>query len=547
MRFLLAKKLQQAADVGREPEVKFTYGEKGKGHFSSPAGFFFAKALKRNPQQIAAEIAEKIQKDPVVERAWHVAGFVNIDLSPSHVLEFVATELRDMRPVRARVPYGGKKVQLEFVSANPTGPLHVAHGRGAAVGSTLANIMRFAGVDVQREFYINDGGSQIKKLVLSVEERIKEVLGLPWNIESIEGGYKGEYLRDVAAKILEKHPNIMELPQDERHRIIEEETLGLILSWQKETLRRFRVEFDVWFSEKALRKEGWVEKTLEILRQRGFTYEKDGALWLKTTDFGDDKDRVLIKSNGEYTYFAVDVAYHLNKFHRGFEKVYDIWGADHYGHIPRMKAAMQALGLPADFLDVIIVQIVRFVISGKPVKMSKRAGTFTKLDDLIEKVGVDAARFYFLMHAPNTHMDFDLELAVKKSMDNPVYYIQYSWTRANSLLKKAAEQGIRVKPLNEALQIAQDYEFTEEEKHLIMQMADFRYHVLLSLKNLSPHFLVAYAKDLAGCFHRFYQEVPVIGATDEGQQAVRLVIVSEFLKLMGLIHDLLGISKMEEM
>ena len=548
MRFVIGKEIANVLGVGNIPEIRNTSTEKGKGDFSSPVGFMMAKHLRRKPEDITKELAEKLSAEPWAEKIEHKGGFLNIYLAPYYLLEHLYTLSDEQyKDIAQFTPQHGKKIQVEYVSANPTGPLHVAHGRGAAVGSALVNIFKHIGLDATSEFYINDGGEQIKKFALSILERVKEIKGLPSDIESIEGGYKGEYIKNIAKQILETYPNILDMPLDKAIEVASDLGISLMLRDQKSVLKTYRVMFDVWRSEKDIRKEGWVEKTINLLKKKGLTYESEGALWLKTTAFGDDKDRVLIKQNGEYTYFAVDVAYHFEKHIRGFDIVYDIWGSDHYGHIGRMKAAMKGLGLPDDFLQVIVIQIVRFLKDGEPIKMSKRAGTFTLLSELIDLVGVDAARFYFLMYSPDNSMDFDLDLAVKKSMDNPVYYVQYSYTRALSLKRKAEESGVSIPTLDELKDALEKYTPSDEERLLLVNLADVRYQLMLSAKNLSPHYVVNYAKDLAGMLHSFYQSKRVLDAESGSARVFRMALVDRFIEVMGLLHDLMGIEKKEHM
>ncbi len=549
MRLIIGKDIASALGVDSIPEIRNTITVDGKPDFSSPVGFYLAKTLRRKPEDITSELVSSLSSRPWVKNIVADRGFINIDVNPAFAMEYLYNlSDSDFKEVAALVPQKDKKIQIEYVSANPTGPLHVAHGRGAAVGSVLVNIFRKIGVDVTAEFYINDGGEQIKKFALSILERAKEIKDLPSDIEAIEGGYKGEYVKDIAAKLLEKYPNILDMPVEKAMEIAADFGISLMLAEQKKVLEEYRVSFDVWRSEKDIRREGWVEKTIEKLKEYDLVYEEDGALWLKTTAFGDDKDRVLVKKNGEYTYFAVDIAYHYEKYSRGFDSVYDIWGSDHYGHIDRMRAALKALKLPEEFFNVIVIQIVKFIKDGKPIKMSKRAGTFTLLSELLDLVGPDVARFYFLMYSPDNSMNFDLDLAVKKSMDNPVYYVQYAYTRALSLIRKAQDAGLAIpSSFDDVKEAIQFYDISEDERQLLIATADIRYHLMLSARNLSPHYVVNYAKDIAGLFHAFYQNRRVIDAESEEARVFRLALIDRFLYVMGILHDLMGIEKREEM
>ena len=548
MRFIVGKEIKNLLGVESIPEIRNTAKEEGKGDYSSPVGFMMAKVLKKKPEDITSFLASSLQERPWIEEVRYHKGFLNIKIKSSFMMKHLyLLDKKVWQEISEYIPQYRHRIQIEYVSANPTGPLHVAHGRGAAVGSTLINILRHIGIDAISEFYINDGGEQIKKFAESILERVKEIKGFQWNIEAIEGGYKGEYIKDIAKKLLEVYPNILSFPKERQIELASEFGVKLMLDNQKRVLNTYRVSFDVWRSEKDIRREGWVKKVIDILQSKGLTYEKDGALWLKTTLFGDDKDRVLIKKNGEYTYFAVDVAYHYEKFQRGFSIVYDIWGADHYGHIGRMKAAMEGLELPPEFLNVIVIQIVRFIKEGKPMKMSKRAGTFTLLEELINLVGVDAARFYFLMYSPDNSMDFDLDLAVKKSMDNPVYYVQYAYTRALSLIRKLQESSLSIPTYEEVEMALATYNPTDEEKLLLFNLADVRHAFMLSAKYMSPHYVVNYAKEIAGLFHSFYQSHRVIDAKEKDARTFRIALVDRFIYIMGLLHDILGIEKKEYM
>jgi arginyl-tRNA synthetase len=436
----------------------------------------------------------------------------------------------------------GQRVQVEFVSANPTGPLHIGHARGAVVGDVVANILAAVGYQVFREYYINDAGNQMNNLGKSVLLRYRELLGE--TTEFPEGCYRGDYIRDLAAELL-KRDGEKYLAEDAAKVIplFTDYAADAILEGIKEDLQSFGVIFDLYFSERELYRDEGVEKLLRDLEEKGFIYREGEALWFRTTVFGDEKDRVVVRQNGAPTYFAADISYHRNKFLRGFETVIDIWGADHHGYIPRMSAAVQALGHEKEALKVILVQLVNLLRDGKPAAMSTRSGEFVTLREVVDEVGRDAARYNFLMRRSDSHLDFDLELAKKQSNENPVYYVQYAHARICSILRMAAERGIAAPAVAEA-----DASLLRlpEEIELIKAITRFPEVVEGAARTLEPHRLTFYLNDLAALFHSYYNRNKVI-SEDGALTGARLFLVRSVRTVLKNALKMLGVSTPEKM
>ena len=442
----------------------------------------------------------------------------------------------------------GKSLQIEFVSANPTGPLNIVSGRAAAVGDTLVNLLNAIGYKAIREFYVNDAGGQVERLGASIDVRYRQALGEE-DLEIPEGGYQGEYLREFAAAIVETEGDkFLQLEEDERIAGFRDKGIAHILAQQKASLERFGVSFDVWSSEKAIRDSGKPEEIIELFREKAYLYEAEGATWFRMTDFGDDKDCVVIRSNGEYTYFVPDAAYHRDKFDRGFTTVIDLLGPDHQGHIIRLKGFVKALGLPDDWLEISIIQQVNLVdAEGKRLDMSKRRGQFFTLDALIdelaeavgEQFAVDVARYFFLMRANNTHLDFNMELAITHASENPVFYIQYAHARCCSIFEQGNEQGITPNPI-EAVSLKQLTEPMEYE--LIRKLAEFPAVVLLSAEAREAHRVPHYLHELAGIFHPYYNQHRVLDPKDMEKTHARLILVQSVQTVLRNGLTLLGIS-----
>jgi len=516
--------------------------EKNFGDYATNFAMQAARTLKANPRKIAEAIVAHLQF-PWLDRA-EIAGpgFINFFLKPDWLYGLLQ-EILDRGETYGNTETGGKqKIQIEFVSANPTGPLHVGHGRGAAFGSALANLMAAAGYDVQKEFYINDAGNQIDNLALSVEARYLELLGQ--SPEFPEDGYHGRDIIDTAQRIIDNAGSrYLLMGAEARREIFKQVALEEKLAALKEDLASFGVTFDVWFSERSLFENDAVAAACAELREKGHAYDKDGAFWLRSTDFGDDKDRVIIRDNGVPTYFASDIAYHDNKFHRGFETVINIWGADHHGYIPRMKAAMAALGYDPDRLEVLILQMVSLYQGGELVKMSKRTGQGVTLTELIEEVGRDAARYFFIMRSLDSQLDFDLDLAKSHSNDNPVYYVQYAHARIASILRQMTEAGIS---FDNSAKAELSRLSTEFELDLIRKLGDYPQEISAAARDRAPHRIARYAHELAGLFHSFYNGCRVLGVEPE-LTAARLALVTAAQRVLKHSLGILGVDAPEKM
>ena len=526
---------------GTLPEVQLTVPPKKEfGDFASNFAMQSARALHCNPRVLAQYIVENLDCPYVKKAEIAGPGFINFYLNPDWVYDMLA------RIVEAGENYGNlpkasdEKIQLEYVSANPTGPLHVGHGRGAAVGSALANLLKAAGYDVEQEYYINDAGNQMNNLARSVNARYLELLGK--EIEFPEDGYHGHDIIDTAQRIINKYGDRF-LQMEEAERLEEFKTIAYQekLAALKEDLERFNVRFDVWFSEKTLHEANKIKEACEILLEKGYMYEQDGALWLKSTAFGDDKDRVVIRDNGVPTYFAADIAYHANKFGRGFDRVINLWGADHHGYIARMKAAMQCMGYQPEQLEILILQMVRLLRDGQEVKMSKRTGQSVTLNELIDEVGTDAARFFFVMRSIDSQLDFDLDLAKKKSNDNPVFYVQYAHARICSIMRQVAEAGIKVQGKG-------DYKLLTEpvEVDLIKKLGEYPEMLATAAKERAVQQVAHYVYDLAGLFHSAYNQCRILGVNEDLQQA-RLAMVMAVGHVVRHALSILGVSAPEKM
>ena len=526
---------------GELPEVLLEVPpQKEFGDFASNFAMQSARTLKCNPRMVAQAVIDNLDCAYVEKAEIAGPGFINFYLKDNWLSDMFA------HIVEAGENYGNltapsdEKIQIEYVSANPTGPLHVGHGRGAAVGSSLANLMKAAGYNVTREYYINDAGNQINNLAASVNARYLEAFGI--DVEFPENGYHGHDIIDTAERIKRIYGDKF-LHMDEEKRIEEFRTIALKekLAALKEDLEAFNVTYDVWFSEQTLHDANKIKEACDYLTERGYMYEKDGALWLKATEYGDDKDRVVIRDNGVPTYFAADIAYHRNKFERGFDRVINLWGADHHGYIARMKAAVGALGYNPDQLEVLILQMVSLYRNGELVKMSKRTGQSVTLNELIEEVGTDAARFFFVMRSIDSQLDFDLTLATEKSNENPVYYIQYAHARICSIFRQLKEAGIE-----EAA--SADYSLLTEptETELIKKLGEYPELIAAAAKERAVHRVAHYVHELAGLFHSFYNQCRILGVDPELQQA-RIKLVKATQHVLRHALGILGVSAPERM
>lgn len=513
------------------------------GDFACNAAMQIVKYMKSSPKIIAEEIIKKLLERTGGEISCEVAGpgFINIKVSKKWFADTVMDIIENDKFFHNSTG-AGKKVMVEFVSANPTGPLHIGHGRGAAYGDSLSRVLARSGYEVYREYYINDAGNQMNNLGLSVYYRAQEKKGLVDGSDFPENGYRGDYIKDIADTVLEKYSNILEMDRKEGLAICLQEAIDDIRSGIEKDLKDFRVEFNNWFSEKSLYKSGAVEKSLDNLRKSGKIYESDGAVWLSTQEMGDDKDRVLKKSTGEYTYFMPDIAYHENKYGRGFDRLIDIWGADHHGYIKRMRCALECLGYKQENFDVTLIQMVNLIQGGEKISMSTRSGEFIPLSWLIEEVGVDAARFFYNMRSHDAQFDFDIDLAKSKSNDNPVYYIQYAHARVHSLLANASEKGVDYKRGT-----GLEKSIGESEEQLIKSMIKLKYVIELAAQNLEPHRITYHLQELAGIFHSYYYSNKILSSDDVELSQGRLTICEAAAKTIKEGLDILGVSAPERM
>ncbi len=516
-----------------------------QGDFSTNFAMVSAGIHKMAPQKIAQALVSAMEPVAFVEKVEVAgAGFVNFFLSPGAWHPVVDQILEQDERYGASDMGKGEKVQVEFVSANPTGPLHVGHGRGAAVGDAMGNILSFAGFDVQREYYINDSGRQIHTLGTSVWLRLREMAGK--KIEFPEACYQGDYIKDLARKLRdEQSQDLADLDEANAVQACARFAAKEILAGIRKDLSEFGISFDQWFSEQSLYDSGRVQNAIEHFRSLNQIYEADGALWFKTQALGDEKDRVVVKNDGMTTYFASDIAYHREKFERGFDRVIDVWGADHHGYIKRIEASVVASGKKREQFQVILVQLVTLLRAGKPVQMSKRAGEYVFLKDIVDEVGRDAARFLFLSRSYDSGLDFDLELAKQKNSDNPVYYVQYVHARITGILLKAQEQGLMDEV--DALQ-GEHLELLlhAEEIKLIKILAGFGEQVEKGAKTLHPHGIFTYLMSLASAFHGYYNQHKVITEGRDLSRA-RLALVLAVKKVIRNGLSLLGVSAPERM
>jgi arginyl-tRNA synthetase len=520
------------------------------GHFATNLPLSMASVLKKAPREIAAQVMAHVQDQERMIERMEIAGpgFINFRVRPETWFRLLRDILRQGKDYGRTGP--GKpeeKILFEFVSANPTGPLHLGHGRGAALGDTLCRILAFCGHGVAREFYINDAGRQIRLLGESIYSRFKQMEdpSLPFPQE----GYHGSYVVDLAAS-LSGEGELEKMTPEEAVEYFAEKGKEVMLEEVRRDLSDFRVYFDHWTSERDLQESGLLEKTLETMQREGHLYESEGALWIRTTPFGDDKDRVIRKSDGQLTYFASDIAYHLEKRRRGFTRAINIWGADHHGYFPRVQAALKAHGLPEGWLSVLFIQLVKLWKEGREVRMSKRAGSYVTLRELIDEVGVDAVRFVFLTKSHDSALDFDIDLVKKQDSDNPVYYVQYAHARICSIFRKAAEEGFL--PAEELSESVLHLLQLNEELTLIRWMSEFPSLLADISRNLEPHRLTYYLTELAALFHRYFNlgnKAPEhrVLTQDRLMNQARLSLVGGVRIVLATGLDLLGVSAPEKM
>ncbi len=539
----IAGAVREAARAAYGVELNGVYVERpsevSHGDFASNVALANAKVFRRNPREVAEGLREALDESFVDKVEVAGPGFLNFWLSPDALWDGIEGLLREGEDFGRRES-SGAPVLLEFVSANPTGPMHVAHGRHAAFGDSLARIMAAAGMKVSREYYFNDGGNQIRLLGESVAVPYAKLHGEEWLVDDDTALYQGEYIQDIARNLSDQHG-------DEYLRMDREEAMSSIVDFAtdwcmadiKRTLGRTRVRFDRYFNEKSLYESGVIETVIKALKERGHVYGRDGALWLDSSTLGDDKDRVLVKRDGSYTYMAPDVAYHRDKYERGFGTAVDILGADHAGYPPRIRAGLLALGLPGDFLDVELVRLVKLMRAGEQVKVSKRAGNIVALDELLDEVGVDVARYFYVRSSHRTEMNFDLELAVKQSDENPVFYVQYAHARIASIFERA---GMSVQTLGD-ISIGQ---LAPEERALALELLDFPRVVRNAATKREVHPIPTYLETVAARFHQFYTLHRVL-VDDEAERTRRLALCAATKQVLASGLDLLGVTAPEKM
>lgn len=517
--------------------------DKSHGDYSTNMAMQLARVAKKAPRQIAEALIEHFDSSKASIKKIEIAGpgFINFHMDNSYLTNLIPTIL-EAGDRYGETDIGGKqKVQVEFVSANPTGDLHLGHARGAAVGDSLCNILAKAGYDVSREYYINDAGNQINNLAWSVEARYFQALGLEKEMPA--DGYHGEDIIGIGKKLAEEFGDkYVHVDEKERFDFFRAYGLKVEMAKLKTDLEEFRVPFDVWYSETSLYENGKIDKALTALKDNGHIYEEDGATWFRSTTFGDDKDRVLIKNDGSYTYLTPDIAYHKDKLERGFEQLINIWGADHHGYIPRMKAAIEALGYNRDALEVEIIQLVHLYKNGEKMKMSKRTGKAVTMRDLVEEVGLDATRYFFAMRSADTHLDFDLDLAVSQSNENPVYYAQYAHARISSILRQGEELGMTVDSKADFSLVS-----SEKEMDVLKKLGEFPQAVGEAAVKRLPHRITNYIFELASTFHSFYNAEKVLDADHPERTKARLGLIKAVQTSLKNALALIGVSAPEKM
>ena len=551
----LKQLLERAVDdIARDVEQELPEGfmvrlerprQAGHGDWATNIAMQLAKPFGMRPRELADKLIDKVPLGEIVQKA-EVAGpgFINFTLASNWITEAIKSTIAQNENY-GRVNSGeGRRIQVEFVSANPTGPLHMGHGRGAAVGDITASILDFAGWNVEREYYINDAGLQMELLGKSAQSRYFEALGRGDEAPMPEDGYHGEYMTEIARSFVDKYGDEpAKKPLEETVEFFSVETGKIVTEMIRKDLEEFGVTFDVWFSEKSLYDNGQVEPAMEELKKRDYAYEEEGALWFRSTLFGDDKDRVLIRTNGVPTYFTSDVAYLKNKYDRNFEKLIYVWGADHHGYVPRLKSVNKAFGHPDDAVDVLLIQMVNLLRDGKPVQMSKRAGTIITLREIMDEVGVDATRFFFVMRRCDSTLDFDLELAKKATSENPVFYVQYAHARICSIYRELEERGITLPGIEEFdVSLIMD----QSEINLAKAISRLPEEVAKSADEFAPHRIAYYATELAEAFHSFYNSQRILGV-DEPVMKTRILLMEAAKITLKNVLGLLGVSAPEKM
>lgn len=531
----IKEKIQKSLNIDESNIIIEIPKDKKNGDYSSNIALKLTKELHDSPMNIANKIKNNIILDNTIEKI-EVAfpGFINFYTSKNYLFDNIINVLKEEDNYGKSKTKKDIKINLEYVSANPTGILHLGHARGASYGDSLAKILKFAGYDVTREYYINDAGNQMNNLGISIKERYKEICKIDFELP--ENGYHGKEIIEIAQKIYDE---FKDTKLNENIEYFKKYGLNILLYKIKKDLKEFRVEFDVWTSEQSIYDNNEVDNVLNKLINDGKTYKEDKALWLKTSEYTDEKDRVLIKKDGTYTYLLPDIAYHNNKYKRGFDNIVDILGADHHGYIPRLKSSMEMLGNDSNKLDVKILQMVRLVQNGKEVKMSKRTGNAITIRELMEEVGVDATRYFYIMRSLDSQMDFDMDLAVKKSNENPVYYIQYAHARICSILKEAKDVDL------ENIQKFENIN-SEEAYDILKKIYEFNNVIENSAEKKLPHLIANYAYDLAGLFHSYYAKEKIL-TDDKTSSNERLALIKAVKITIKNALNLIGVEAPEKM
>jgi arginyl-tRNA synthetase len=513
--------------------------EEGYGDLSSPVAMGLSKILKKAPRKIAEEIVAAVSGSEVFEKI-DIAGpgFLNFSFTRSFLCKELKSLITEGDSFLREDVGQGRRIQIEFVSANPTGPLHLGHGRGAALGAALSNLLEEAGYKVEREYYINDAGRQVRLLGLSVFAKYQQLTGIDYPFP--EDGYRGDYIEDIAKEYINQKSEVRsQKSEEELLQEITDFSYRKMLKEIEKDLGDFGVTFTKWQSEKEIYERGDVTQAIEDLKSRGHIYELDGALWFRSTDFGDDKDRVIIKKDGEYTYFASDIAYHRNKVEQGYDEIIDIWGADHHGYIPRVRAVIEALGYPKDHLKVLLVQMVSLLRAGTPVQMSKRSGEFITLKEVVDEIGPDTTKFLFLTRRPDSHLEVDIEVAKAQSNENPVFYVQYAHARIKSIFEKAKAEGQGAGVKGPELTEFNAEVFNEDEMRLIKKLLIYPMVFRSAALTHEPHRITFFLQELAGMFHAYYHRYKVV-TEDADTTKARLalceatgIVIRHGLKILG--------------
>ena len=550
---LILKAYRQAAEEGLLPSHPFETApveipkDVKNGDFASTFAMQAAKPLGMNPRKIAEAICEKAQLEGTIFSGLEIAGpgFLNLRLGHGY-FENVLRDIQEEGKNYGRSQNEKKeKIMVEFVSANPTGPMHMGNARGGVLGDSLAEVLSRAGNDVSREFYVNDAGNQIEKFAQSLEARYFQILDGEDNVPFPEDGYHGDDIRELAKIFYEQHgDSYRNVPEKERHDALVQFGLEKNLAKMRRDLEKYRITYDTWFFESTLHDSGYVKETVDLLTQKGATYENEGALWLRTSDYGCEKDDVLRRANGFYTYFAADIAYHRNKFEqRGFDRVINIWGADHHGHVARLKAALDILGLDGSHrLEIVLMQLVRLMRDGEVVRMSKRTGKAITLSDLLDEISCDAARYFFNSRAADTHLEFDLGLAVREDNENPVYYVQYAHARVKSILRNLEQEGVQCNE-NPDLSLLK----SEEELELIRELARLPEEIRLAARDREPSRINRDVNNVAAAFHRFYTVSRIRDAETEALRDARVYLIRQVATVIENGLSVFGVTAPDKM